>query len=375
MRIKFGEYFRAATDFRTAYQLFRENQSKFPNFYYNLPFLGAMEAIAGTVPDGYKWVAGVLGIKGNVDQGIAKLETGISKAISQNQWNRCEALFLFVYAQKYLGNNPERAWQLINKAGIPTRDNLLMTFMQANLSLNNHQAAKTTQVIRNFEDGASYIDMPMMDYEMGSALLYHLDAGAEPYLLAFTQKFKGKFYVKDAYKKLSISAYLQGHTTKANQYKQLILSRGNTETDADKQAVRFAKLPAYPNTLLLKTGLLCDGGYYTEALKLLAGKTSTQFASNAEKTEFSYRLGRIYDLMGQDDKAIPFYLTTIKTGENQPEHFAARAALELGAIYERQHNTEMALAFYRRCMAMRGHDYKNSLDQRAKAAINRISQN
>ncbi len=375
MRIKFGEYFRAATDFRTAYQLFKDNNSKFPNFYYNLPYLGAMEAIAGTVPDGYKWVAGVLGIKGNVDQGIAKLETGINKAIQLNQWNKCEALFLFVYAQKYLGNNPERAWQLINKAGIATRNNLLMTFMQANLSLNNHQAAKTVQVIRNFEDGNTYLNVPMMDYELGSALLYHLDFGAEPYLLAFTKGFKGKFYVKDAYKKLSTLAYLQGNIAKANQYKQLVISKGNTETDADKQALRFAKLPAYPNALLLKTGLLCDGGYYADALQLVAGKSSTSFTTNAEKTEFSYRLGRIYDLMGQDDKAIPYYLTTIKTGENQPEHFAARAALEVGAIYERQHNNTLALAFYRRCLAMHGHDYKNSLDQRAKAAINRISQN
>jgi tetratricopeptide (TPR) repeat protein len=142
-------------------------------------------------------------------------------------------------------------------------------------------------------------------------------------------------------------------------------------TDADKQAYQNAKKGDWPNPVLLKTRLLSDGGYQTQALNILAGKTSNDFLNEADKTEFAYRLGRIYDLMGQEETAIKYYISAIEKGEHQPEYFAARAALQIGNIYENKGQFSKAIEYYNICIEMKEHAFKNSLDQKAKSGIQR----
>ena len=92
----------------------------------------------------------------------------------------------------------------------------------------------------------------------------------------------------------------------------------------------------------------------------------------AHKLEYAYRLARIYDEMGMDSNAIRLYDATIKIGSNRPEYFAARSALQLGYIYEKTGDKANARKSYQTCLDMEGHDYKNSLDQRAKAGMLRL---
>jgi tetratricopeptide (TPR) repeat protein len=122
---------------------------------------------------------------------------------------------------------------------------------------------------------------------------------------------------------------------------------------------------------LLQSRLLSDGGYFEEALRSLQGVSSSSFAQPEDKCELAYRLGRIYDGLGRGDEAIVAYLTTIKTGEQLPAYYAARAALQAGYIYEGRGERDKAIAFFQKCLSLKDHDYKNSLDQRAKAGIAR----
>ena len=158
---------------------------------------------------------------------------------------------------------------------------------------------------------------------------------------------------------------------KAEAYRANVLRMGNQITDADKQAYQSAKKGGWPNPILLKARLLSDGGYQSQALNMLAGKTSNDFTADADKTEFAYRLGRIYDLMNQDELAIRFYKSAIEKGEHQPEYFAARAALQIGMIYESQRQFSKAVEYYHQCIEMKDHAFKNSLDQKAKSGIQR----
>ena len=117
--------------------------------------------------------------------------------------------------------------------------------------------------------------------------------------------------------------------------------------------------------------MLNDGGYYWEALNLLMGKRYTDFSKPQDQTEFVYRAARLYDDLGDKEKAIDFYKQAIALGENRTEYFAARAALHIGNIYEKRNEKKTAISWYQRCLNMEDHDFKNSLDQRAKAGIAR----
>ncbi len=75
--------------------------------------------------------------------------------------------------------------------------------------------------------------------------------------------------------------------------------------------------------------------------------------------------------MGRDDDAIRFYRIAIKLGKERPEYYAARAALQMGYIYENRNQKSLAIATFQECLDMGDHEYKDSLDQRAKSGIAR----
>ena len=98
---------------------------------------------------------------------------------------------------------------------------------------------------------------------------------------------------------------------------------------------------------------------------------SANFSTPEDKCELAYRLGRIYDGLERKEEAVAAYLTALKNGEHLKEYFAARAALQVGYIYEARGQFQVAISYYQKCLSLKGHEYKNSLDQRAKAGIAR----
>ena len=227
-------------------------------------------------------------------------------------------------------------------------------------------------IILNKNPSPEYMPTSVWDFEMAYAKLHHLELpDAIRYFEKYLKNFRGKFYVKDSYLKLSWCYYLSGNTVAAENIRKQVLLKGNTDTDADKQAGKEAKTGSWPNTLLLKARLMNDGGYNHEALALLQGKSSEDFTKPEEKLEFVYRVARIYDDMGKDEEAIQFYLLAIKLGENRKEYYAARANLQIANMYERQGKKAVAIAYFQKCLDLGDHDFKDSIDQKAKSGIAR----
>ncbi len=213
---------------------------------------------------------------------------------------------------------------------------------------------------------------PVWDFEMGYVKLHKLQLeDAISYLEKFLNGFKGKFYVKDVLQKISWAYYLKGNKAEAERYRLLCIKNGNTDTDADKKAYKDAKSGTWPNALLLKARILNDGGYNKEALALLQDKNVNDFPKAEEALEFTYRLARIYDELDRDKDAVQFYQSAIGLGRNRPEYYAARAALQVGYIYEKRGQKTLAITAFQQCINMQDHEYKDSLDQRAKAGIAR----
>jgi len=373
IKVKFGNNWDAGWEFRRSFLQSKENQQKFPAFQPSVMLSGAMQVVAGTIPDGYKWLSSLLGIKGSLTGGMKQLECFLNAKDDWAALYHDEAVFYYLYLKFYIENQREQVFAFIRQNKLDVKNNHLYAYLAANLAINDQQSAYAEQVIRQRNNAAGYLDAPIWDLEMGYASLNHLEPDAHIYLERFIRNFKGKFYVKDALQKLSWYYYLQGDGAKAVNYRELVLHKGSMESDADKQAMKEAKSGRWPDKTLLKARLLCDGGYYGEALQSLRGKSSADFSSEEDKCEFAYRLGRIYDGLGRADEAVSAYLTTIKTGEYLKEYFAARAALQVGYIYEQRGNKSMATAYFQKCLSLKDHDYKNSLDQKAKAGIARVN--
>lgn len=367
---KFGEKWAAGWSIKAAADLIKKNQMQFAGFYPNKLITGPVQVAAGTIPKGYQWLSGMMGVKGNITNGMKDMQLLINSKDAAAAIFKDEAIFYYCYLKLYLENKPAEAIAIVK--GLDVTNNHLYAFMGANLSLNTQQSAAVQQYVLQRNISGDYMYTPMWDFELGYAKLYHLEPDANVYIERFLNTFKGKSYVKDAWQKLAWYYWLQGNTAKYTQCMQQIKKRGGNETDADKKALKESTAGATPNTLLLKARLLSDGGYYQEAFQLLSGKNSNDFTREEDKTEFAYRAARIYEETKRYDDAIQAYLGCIKIGKLRTEYYAARSALQLGMIYEQyKKNKPMAIAFYQQCLEMENHDYKNSLDQKAKAGIAR----
>ncbi len=371
VKIKFGYSWDAAWEFRRSFLQVKENMEQCPSFAPNSMLYGSMQVAASTIPDGYHWLSNLLGIKGTIRSGMQLMDSFLGK---DDPWARLfhnEGIFYYLYLKFYIENERSQVFAYINNNKLDTRNNLLFAYLTTNLAVNDQQSAFAAKVLKEKNNDPAYFDTPVWDLEQGYVSLNHLDADANIYLERFLKHFKGTFYVKDVWQKLSWFYFLQGDQQKAIACRKMVVAKGSTDTEADKQALKEARTSKWPDPLLLKARLLNDGGYHSEALLLFIGKTTSDFTTVEDRLEFAYRLARIYDGLGRKDEAIAAYLTTIKTGAERKEYYAARAALQAGYIYESRGERETAIAFFQKCLNLKDHDYKNSLDQRAKAGIER----
>lgn len=373
IHIKFNQKWAAGWDFRDAFKMAKQNQEQFPQFSPNGMITGPMEMVAATIPKSMRWLSNIMGITGTMQHGSQQLEAFLKARDNWAKLFREEGIFYYCYLQNYLLNQPEKAFEFIEQQDLDLVNNHLFAYMAANLNLTNKRSWQTLRIIQNRKLSADYMSTPVWDFEMAYAKLFHLEADAPVYFNRFLQQFKGNFYVKDAWLKLGYHYYLQGNAAQYQYCMQQVKQRGNSLADADKRALKEAQLGILPNKLLLKARLLSDGGYSKEALVLLNGKSANDFDNIAERLEFTYRLGRIYDDLGQYELAMKAYDYTIAQGSQRSEYFAARSALQAGMLCEKQGQLHRARAYFQKAMDMQDHDYEQSIEQKAKAGLERCN--
>jgi Tetratricopeptide repeat len=373
VEIKFNNRWAAGWAFRDAFKLAIQNRKKFPTFSPNYMVTGPMQMVAATIPKNMQWLSNMMGISGSMQDGKLGLQRFLSATDAWGRLFHDEGVFYQCYLQFYLQNQADEALAFIQNQRLDVVNNHLFTYMAANLNLNNKRSLSTQQIVQQRNTSGEYLATAVWDFEMAYARLFHLEPDASIYFERFLQQFKGNFYVKDAWLKLGWHYLLAGNLPQYQRCLQNVLVKGNTATEADKRALKEAKLKEMPNVLLLKARLLNDGGYHREALNLLAGKNDLDFASLPEQLEFMYRVGRINDDLGLTDRALQAYDATIAKGRNRTEYYAARACLQAGLLCEEKGNKTRAIQYYETCIGLEKHDFEDAIEQRAKAGIARCT--
>jgi hypothetical protein len=371
VKLKFKDNYGAALDLRKAYKLLEANKIAFPQFAQGDIYMAAIESVVGTIPSNYQWVPKLLGIKANA----ANAKLVIDKALTNKEPTQFYDRWMLVLLLKQnILNQSAEAWQLAKLLLPNCNQNRLYSFLVANIALNNNHAAEALIAIASNENKSQFLQIPFLDYEKANALMYHLDIKALDIYTIFLSKYKGQFFIKDVYYKMAMLSYITSDITKAKLYKLKIVNTGTAETDADKHALQFAKtINEWPNIYLAKARYLCDGGYLSEANLILKNSVVNTYIAT-DQLEYYYRMGRIADLQNNATSALGFYKQTIDLGKTSTLYFAARAALQAGIICQHQKNNAGAIAYYRQCLAMPSHEYKNSIDQKAKAALQILGQ-
>ena len=370
---RFGEHLKAANMFRKSYSILKDNRQKFPMFEYNNIFFGFEEAIVGSLPSNYKWLAAIAGIKGSIKSGVAKLSSFVDTH-DDNQPFRLETLLYLQYTRFYFMAKQKEVWEMMNTPAYSTDNNLLNAYFKIYLATDYNKSEEVIRTIHKISGQKDFAKYPFFNFQMGLAQLANLDSGCIYYFQTFLKENRGDPHIKDAWVKMAYYWYIAGRMDKANYCRTEIAKAGTTDLDVDKNAQKFSEGTTWPDRRLLQARLLLDGGYISRTNTILTGISISSLTTATDRSEYYYRLGRVYEESGDDKHAIEYFNESTKAGKNDRGQFASRSCLHKARVYEVSGDKTKALESYKETLDMPSHDFQNNIDLQAKAGINRINE-
>jgi hypothetical protein len=379
-RVKFREFTAAGLELKRANDLIRENQALHPDFIPGQLGLGIMHALSGVVPESYKWLANLIGFEGDIEQGVEEMTRVVNYRGSDRFTNslRVPACIITALIQANLRNDPVAALDMIGRFDqdpdlVSYGASPLAIYARTSICLKTGHNEMALEALESRRDEPGVYPLPFLDYLKGVALLNNLDPLAAGSFRVFLSEFTGSNYIKAAWQKVAWASLVSGDTADYRKHIRLALTQGTREVDEDKQAYAEASSGLMPNVSLLRARLLSDGGYYNRALDLLLNRSLKEYIRNKrDLAEYYYRLGRIYQALNQEARALQNYRMAVLTGKTLPAYYAAGAALQMGIIYEREEEFASADSCFRVCLSLDYEEYKTSLSQKARAGLNRV---
>lgn len=376
VKLKFGHEVKGSWDIIKAYKLLETNAKEFPDFLPNQKSLGLLHILIGSTPENYQWVAKLLGLKGNIKQGLSELQNVISKDPIFNDETQLIDYLIHAYILKFTPKKLGEFQDFINQ----NADNQLFTFFGITTLMKEGRSEVALSILENRQSDKNYLSFPFLEYLKAEIFLQK-----GQYLTAsklyqnFLAKYKGFNFLKDTYYKLFLCYWLNNEEVKGVSFLEKIKNVGENIVESDKSATKFAenflakksqKLMA--QKVLMKARLAFDGGYYDKALAFLEFYSENSFDQISDRAEFNYRKGRIFQKINNLPQTIPLFERSIVLSENQNWSFGASSALQLGYIFQAKNDKVKAKKYFEKAISFKKHEYKNSVDNKAQAALNEI---
>lgn len=373
-RLKFKEYFSAAIELNRAYHLIEENTERFPDFYPNKITHGVIKIMVGLVPEKYNWILSIISIEGSVEEGTDELYEvlQISELDTNYAYLQEETIFYLGFIE--LNINPDKTKSiLLLEEILPLADSsLLFAYMGVNILTKTGQNEKAAVLFGKIQNRDGYYPFYYLDYINAEFHLKNLETdNARKLYSKFLKNFKGKNYIKDAWRKIAWTYLLEGNKEGYKHILSNVGTQGYADIGKDKEAQKEYDLGEIPNIDLLKARLLFDGNYLAEADSILKNINDKGFSFD-QKLEKTYRFARIKHQSNEFVDAKSLYKSVIINSELTENYFPANSALKLGEIYETEDSSGMAYYYYQKCTEMDFNQFENSIKAKAKEGMRRV---
>lgn len=364
--LKFGHELDAAWNVRQAYLTVQECKKRFPDFVPIKKTSGLLEIMMGSVPEKYQWIISLLNMEGSVETGLKELE----EVRDQCESLKLETTLLYYLFQSFTLQHTEVAMQGLDETIKSHPDNQLALFLGASVAIKNSQSEKALVYLKKINDGLGGLSIRYAHYQLGEVYLHkgEYKSSIQSYQ-KFLNGYKGQNYIKDAHYKIGICYWLMGNANDAKKYFEKAKALGKESAEADKYAARQLLKYYNPNVKLSKLRYATDGGYYDNAQKVISSVADQDLVSNEEKIEFTYRKARLFHKMGSPKEAEKNYLETITKQGEENWYFAPNACLQLGYLFLEQEQSAEAKKYFEKALTYKKHEYKNSIDSKAKSAL------
>lgn len=366
--LKFGHELDAAWNLRQSYMLAQECRNSFPDFQPVKKTSGLLNVIIGAVPPRYNWLLGLFGVEGSVDQGLADL----TEAARSGDPSSFESSIIHALVQGHILQRTQEAVTSLMQLQKTYPQNRIVRFLSAAVCLKNSQSEEALPLLESIEQDTVPV-LPFVFYLLGEAYLHKGDYQQS---IVSYQKFiryhKGQNYLKDASYKTGICYLLTGNKLKAEHTFSEARGIGKESGEADRYAAWSMTNETMPDVDLAKARYYTDGGYYEKALRVLE-ETTPAHLDRQLQAEYYYRKARLSHKTGDVREAVMLYKKVIDLcPDDDTRYFAPNACLQLGYLMMDEIKTEAAQGYFRRAMQYQRHPYKNSIDSKAKSALNQL---
>lgn len=364
--INLNQELNAVFAIKAAYNSAQECLKKYPDFIPIKKTSGVIQVMVGSIPDKFHWFMSLLGMKGSVQVGQKQLEELRASKSSLS----LEATVLFFTIKGLINQQFEEAAKGIVDCLKSDPSNRLLLFLGVNMMMKNSQSEEALGLIHSLDRQTQGLPVYYIEYLRGEILLQKGDyTHAIQAYHKFIKGYKSQSFKKDSYYKISLCYFLQNKRELAQQNFELAKKTGKDIAEPDNVAAAQLREDKFPNAKILKVRFYTDGGYYKEAKETLHSIVPNDLLSSKDQIEFYYRKARLSHKTGELPAAKLFYNQTIDmTGEN-PWYFAPNSALQLGYIAQSQKDYPAAKKYFEMALAYRHHEYKNSIDGKAKSAL------
>ncbi|RYF57953.1 MAG: tetratricopeptide repeat protein, partial [Cytophagaceae bacterium] len=371
VKLKFGKEAAASWDVIKAYKLLAENQRLFPDFLPTYKSLGVLRVMIGSVPDSYAWVPRLLGLRGSVRDGLADLQRAQRDSVFGTEARLAE-LLIRAYVLRFTENDEAN----LNRFVAESPDNLLVRFFAASTAMKNAHSEQALRWLTTRPSGPAYVALPVIENLLGDIYLQKGDyTAALLHYEQFLTIYRGQNLLKDSHYKRFLCYWLAGDDTRARAELPRVLATGRTTVEADKAAQKVAgtylkSFPTQRQRVLMQARLSSDGGFLGQAIAVLKPYSEATFQTATDRAEYQYRMGRIYQKQGNVPAAIGAFERSIVLSDPDQLSFGATSALQMGYLYQQQRNVPRAKQAFEKALSYKQHEYKNSVDNKARAALN-----
>lgn len=367
--LNLGQEFNAVWAIKSAYNLTQECLKKYPSFIPIKKTSGVIEVMIGSVPDKYHFFMSLLGMKGSVVTGQRQLEELRASSSSLNS----EATLLYFTIKGLINQQIEEAATGLTDILKTQPENRLALFLAVNMLIKNSQSEDALKLIRTLDDHPGGLPMYYIDYLRGEILLQRGDyEEAIAAYRVFIANYKSQNFKKDSYYKISLAYFLEGKGDQAKINFDKAKATGRTVAEPDHHADAQLKEGSFPNAKILKVRLSTDGGYYKEAKETFHSITPADLKTKKDQVEYYYRRARLAHKTGDIAAAKIFYLQTIDMSGDSQWYFAPNSALQLGYFAQSSRDFANAKKYFQMALAYKKHEYKNSIDGKAKSALEQL---
>jgi tetratricopeptide (TPR) repeat protein len=365
-----SDYKNSATDLITSYKIVARSGMDF-NVNDRNKLSGIMGVLFQQIPDQYVKYLKLLGIRSAGLSGYNGLERYYGSALPGSA-QRIEGYLLLVISHKEFSQDPSEAWRFIQAEGNPMMENPLIRYQCALSAL---KAGDCNTAVKLLETGLSEdgkAPFSYWNYQLGRTKLYQ----DSPESVVFFDKFLSD-PGSDNYKHsaMSMAAWyyrIHGQQGRVENYIGNLRNLNAPLNMIDKQALNELSAVKLPNPYLLKMRFLFDGGYYQECLSdcekmLLAGGIS-----GPEDGELLYRKARSEQRLGKTAAALNSFREVIARADKINSYIVPNSALQMGYIYKKTGQTELARKYYTVCLDLNKFAYRDGISRQAQAALREL---